>query len=255
MPATRSRPRRAATWHLCHRSARAVTGSRKAIEACRHAERYHAVPVLGHRQRCMDALRMSQQSLRVLADETGGFAAINRNDFAERVRARRSREQHVLRPRLLPDQRPPRRPVPAHRGAREAPRDAGAARRGYVAPRGRAPSTRPPAGVDALDAAGRRPRSSSPHADRPASPDAFRGRVQGHRTERHRRDCSGDARRRIRVRGEGRHVLRPGSRWCCHRSTQRGTVRAGERHVLTLEISAATRGSRARARPSRCLAK
>jgi VWFA-related protein len=89
------------------------------------------------------ALRLSQQSLQVLADETGGFAAVNRNDlsgaFARIVRENSvyyvlgyypSNEQRDGRFRTL-DVRVKRPGLQVR------------ARRGYVAPRGRAPAAKP----------------------------------------------------------------------------------------------------------------
>ena len=99
----------------------------------------------------LDSVRLSQQSLQVLANETGGFAAINRNDFAGAFDAYRAREQHVLHARLLSDQRPARRPVPPDRSAREASRPAGA-----LATRLRGAAR---TGAESAGAAGRRTRS------------------------------------------------------------------------------------------------
>ena len=81
-------------------------------------------------QSFQDSLRISQDSLRSLSEETGGFAAVNQNDFSERLPARRPGQQLVLRPRLLPEERSPRRPVQAHRGQGQAARP-----RSPVAPR------------------------------------------------------------------------------------------------------------------------
>ena len=47
-------------------------------------------------------IRLSQDSLRTLAEETGGFAAVNQNTLGLGLRAHRRREQPVLRARLLP---------------------------------------------------------------------------------------------------------------------------------------------------------
>ena len=70
----------------------------------------------------LNEVRLGQDSLRVLSDETGGFAVVNNNDFARRVPAPGRREQLVLRARLLPGQRSARRPVPQDRGARQPAR-------------------------------------------------------------------------------------------------------------------------------------
>lgn len=89
-----------------------------------------------------DSLRLSQESLRVLAAETGGFAAVNRNDFAEAF-ARLVRENstyYVLG--YYPanerrDGRFRRLEVRVNRPGVQV-----RSRRGYVAPRGRAPEAR-----------------------------------------------------------------------------------------------------------------
>ncbi|MBM3821054.1 MAG: VWA domain-containing protein, partial [Acidimicrobiia bacterium] len=86
-----------------------------------------------------DTLRLSQESLRVLAAETGGFAAVNRNDFADAF-ARLVRENstyYVLG--FYPanerrDGRFRRIEVRVNRPGAQV-----RSRRGYVAPRGRAP--------------------------------------------------------------------------------------------------------------------
>ena len=99
-----------------------------------------------------DSLRLSQQSLQVLAEQTGGFAAINRNDFAgafARV-VRENSSYYVLGYYPTNDRRDGR-----FRRIEVRVRRPGLqvrARRGYVAPRGRAPNTRPPANATALDA-------------------------------------------------------------------------------------------------------
>jgi len=90
-----------------------------------------------------DSLRRSQQSLQVLAEETGGFAAVNRNDlsgaFARIVRENST--YYVLG--YYPsnerrDGRFRRLEVRVKRPGLQV-----RARRGYVAPRGRAPEVRP----------------------------------------------------------------------------------------------------------------
>ena len=68
-----------------------------------------------------------QDSLRVLAANTGGFAVVNRNDMTG-VRPHRRREQQLLRARLLRDQRAARRPLPQARGAASSVPGCGCAR-------------------------------------------------------------------------------------------------------------------------------
>ena len=93
--------------------------------------------------RMQDSLRLSQQSLKVLAEETGGFAAVNRNDlsgaFARIVRENSS--YYVLGYYPSNDRRDGRFRRLEVRVTR--PGLQVRARRGYVAPRGRAPEQRP----------------------------------------------------------------------------------------------------------------
>ncbi|MBI4265939.1 MAG: VWA domain-containing protein [Acidobacteria bacterium] len=97
-----------------------------------------------------DGLRLSQLSLTVLAAETGGFAAVNRNDFADAF-ARVVRENstyYVLG--YYPanerrDGRFRRLEVRVKRPGLQV-----RSRRGYVAPRGRAPETRADAAAAAV---------------------------------------------------------------------------------------------------------
>jgi VWFA-related protein len=94
-----------------------------------------------------DTLRLSQESLRVLSAETGGFAAVNRNDFADAF-ARLVRENstyYVLG--FYPanerrDGRFRRIDVRVTRPGAQV-----RSRRGYVAPRGRAPEPARSAGA------------------------------------------------------------------------------------------------------------
>ena len=98
--------------------------------------------------RLQDSLRISQQSLQVLADETGGFAAVNRNDFAgafARV-VRENSTYYVLGYYPANDRRDGRfrrLEVRVKRPGLQV-----RARRGYVAPRGRAPQPTPAVAAD-----------------------------------------------------------------------------------------------------------
>ena len=90
-----------------------------------------------------NSLRLSQQSLQVLADETGGFAAVNRNDLSEAF-ARIVRENstyYVLGFYPSNERRDGRFRKLEVRVKR--PGVQVRARRGYIAPRGRAPEQKP----------------------------------------------------------------------------------------------------------------
>jgi hypothetical protein len=90
-----------------------------------------------------DSLRTSQQSLQVLADETGGFAAVNRNDLSaafDRI-VRENSAYYVLGYYPSNDRRDGRFRKLEVRVTR--PGLQVRARRGYVAPRGRAPAPKP----------------------------------------------------------------------------------------------------------------
>ena len=98
--------------------------------------------------RLQDSLRISQQSLQVLANETGGFAFVNRNDIAsafDRV-VRENSAYYVLGYNPSNDRRDGRFRKLEVRVKR--PGLQVRARRGYVAPRGRAPQ---PTAVVATD--------------------------------------------------------------------------------------------------------
>ena len=126
-----------------------------------------------------EEVRRQHDSLRVLSDETGGFASINSNDFAAAFDRIQHDNSSVLRARLLPGQRAPGRPVPEDRGQGEP-----TGRRGPL-PQGLRRATRKagrdPAGRrhgrDAADPA--RP-AGQPAADAGASADGHRRAVQGH---------------------------------------------------------------------------
>jgi VWFA-related protein len=93
----------------------------------------------------MDELRLAQDSLRTLSDETGGFAAVNRNDFNgafERV-VRDNSTYYVLGYYSSNDRRDGRfRKIEVHV---RRPGLQVRSRRGYQAPRGRTPETKPAA--------------------------------------------------------------------------------------------------------------
>ena len=48
-----------------------------------------------------DERRLAVDSLKTLAEETGGFAAVESNDYSAGLRSDRPREQQLLRARLL----------------------------------------------------------------------------------------------------------------------------------------------------------
>ena len=86
-------------------------------------------------------VRLSQDSLRVLSDETGGFAVVNRNDFAtayERIVDDNS-SYYVLA--YYPPSDEARRQVPQDRRPRARARVSPcASRKGYASPKGKAPA-------------------------------------------------------------------------------------------------------------------
>ena len=137
--------------HLQRRSARRsppgwTTRSRSAAFPATTARSADAV--------LQDELRLAQDSLRVLSEETGGFAVVNQNDFRNALLADPRGQQQLLRARLLPDQREARRPVPQHPGQGDKPglegpraprlRGAAAGEEGQPAQGGRRESRRRP---------------------------------------------------------------------------------------------------------------
>ena len=101
-----------------------------------------------------DALRLSQESLRVLAAETGGFAAVNRNDFGDAFAriVRENSSYYVLGYYSSNERRDGRYRKLEMRVKR--PGLQVRSRRGYVEPRGRAPEARGATpGVNPLTAA------------------------------------------------------------------------------------------------------
>jgi VWFA-related protein len=98
--------------------------------------------------RLQQSLRIAQQSLQTLADETGGFAFVNRNDIAgafQRV-VRENSSYYVLGYNPTNDRRDGRfrrLQVQVKRPGLQV-----RARRGYIAPRGRAPQPTPTVAAD-----------------------------------------------------------------------------------------------------------
>ena len=188
-----------------------------------------------------DSLRRSQQSLQVLADETGGFAAVNRNDLSSAF-ARIVRENstyYVLG--YYPsnerrDGRFRRLEVRVTRPGLQV-----RARRGYVAPRGRAPEVRPavvaaeggtlsPAATNALNSpipTGGIPLSLFAAAYKGTAPNASVALALEMRADDFMfAERNGAFNNRVEVVFSSVDTA--------------GTVRAGNRHVLTLELKPET---------------
>jgi len=184
------------------------------------------------------SLRLSQQSLQVLADQTGGFAAINRNDFAgafERV-VRENSAYYVLGYYPTNDRRDGRFRRIEVRVKR--PGLQVRSRRGYVAPRGRAPNTRPPAGATPLDTAmGSAMNSPIPVTGIPLTMSAapFKGAAP-----------NASVAIALEMRAEAFRFTEKGStlldrvQVAFSAVDAAGTIRPGNKHVLTMEMSAAT---------------
>ena len=188
-----------------------------------------------------NSLVLSQQSLQVLANETGGFAAVNRNDLSEAF-ARIVRENsvyYVLGYYPSNEQRDGRFRTLDVRVKR--PGLQVRARRGYVAPRGRAPAAKPvvtasngdamsPAAVSALNSP--IPLSGIPltmfaAAYKGAAPNAavalsLELRLDGLNFE----ERNGTFNNRLEV--------------VFSSVDQGGTIRPGSRHVVTLELKPET---------------
>jgi VWFA-related protein len=95
-------------------------------------------------------VRLSQDSLRVLGDETGGFAAVNRNDFSDAFQriVDDNSSYYVMGYYSTNDRRDGRfRKIEVRVANR--PGLTVRARKGYVAPRGRAPESKTTAGPNA----------------------------------------------------------------------------------------------------------
>ena len=185
----------------------------------------------------LDSQRLAQQSLQVLADETGGFAAVNRNDLAgafERV-VRENSTYYVLGYNTTNDRRDGRFRRIEVRVKR--PGLQVRSRRGYVAPRGRAPNTRP-AGGDPLDAAvGTALNSPVPTTGIPltVSAAAFKGTAP-----------NASVALSVEMRADGFTFAEKNGmlfdRVVVAFSTLdgKGVVRPGQKHVLTMEMTPAT---------------
>ncbi|MBI3046914.1 MAG: VWA domain-containing protein [Acidobacteria bacterium] len=185
-----------------------------------------------------DSLRLSQQSLQVLAEQTGGFAAINRNDFAgafERV-VRENSTYYVLGYYPTNDRRDGRFRRIEVRVKR--PGLQVRARRGYVAPRGRAPNTRPPASATPLDTAtGSALNSPIPVPGIPLSfaASAYKGTAP-----------NASVALVLEMRADAFRFTEKGNTWLDRVQVAfsavdaGGTIRPGNKHVLGMEMSAAT---------------
>ena len=128
-------------------------------------------------------LRLSQQSLRVLAADTGGFAAVNQNDFNsafDRI-VRENSSYYLLGYYPTNDKRDGR--FRKLRGEREgAPEWKVQARSGYVAPRA-ARRRRRRRRRTAPRSTRRSPRPSAARCRSPAADESIRRAVQGHGAE------------------------------------------------------------------------
>jgi VWFA-related protein len=186
----------------------------------------------------LDSLRLSQQSLQVLANETGGFAAINRNDFAgafERV-VRENSAYYMLG--YYPtnerrDGRFRRIEVRVKRPGLQV-----RSRRGYVAPRGRAPNPRVAAAANPLDAAiGTAMNSPIPTTGIPLSVSAaaYKGAAPNASVAL-AIEMRADAFRFAEKNG----MLTDRVHVAFSSVDAKGTIRPGPKHVLTMEMSAAT---------------
>ena len=184
----------------------------------------------------LDSLRLSQQSLQVLANETGGFAAINRNDFAGAFeRVVRENSATCLG---LSDQRTPGRPVPPHRGARQAAGFAGAVAARLRSAAWGAPNPRVAAAANPLDAAiGTAMNSPIPTTGIPLSVSAaaYKGAAPNASVAL-AIEMRADAFRFAEKNG----MLTDRVHVAFSSVDAKGTIRPGPKHVLTMEMSAAT---------------
>ncbi|MBI4886500.1 MAG: VWA domain-containing protein [Acidobacteria bacterium] len=201
----------------------------------------------------MNSLRLSQQSLQVLASETGGFAAINRNDFAGAfARVVRENSSYYMLGYYPTNERRDGRfrriEVRVRRPGLQV-----RSRRGYVAPRGRAPDTRAAAGAAAanrLDAAvGSALNSPLPLTTLPLSVSAapFRGTAP-----------NASVAIAVEMRADAFAFTEKNGTYLDRVQVAfssldaKGTVRPGLKHVLGMEMSAAT-AALARARGFRVI--
>ena len=72
-------------------------------------------------QALLGEMRLTQDSLRTLAESTGGFAAVDTNSFADAFEPHHRSQQPVLLDRIHAASPPARRTFPPHRGQGEAP--------------------------------------------------------------------------------------------------------------------------------------
>lgn len=188
-----------------------------------------------------NSLRISQQSLQVLADETGGFAAVNRNDLSEAFTriVRENSAYYVLGYYPANERRDGRFRRLEVRVTR--PGLQVRARRGYVAPRGRAPEAKP--AVTAADGGTMSPAATSalnspiPTAGIPLSlfAAAYKGMAP---------NASVALALEIRA-GQLSFTERNGTfnnrlEVVFSSVDEGGTIRGGSRHVLTLELKPET---------------
>jgi hypothetical protein len=185
-----------------------------------------------------DSLRLSQQSLQVLANETGGFAAINRNDFAsafERV-VRENSSYYMLGYYPSNERRDGRFRKIEVRVKR--PGLQVRSRRGYVAPRGRAPNARPTTAANPLDAAvGTALNSPIPTTGIPLS--VFAAPYKGaapNASVALAVEMRADAFRFAEKNG----MFMDRVQLAFSSVDAKGAIRPGQKHVLTMEMSAAT---------------
>ena len=231
----RSSPRRRAPTSASTRSTRAAS-RRSATRPSRSPAAFPADPQLNlSLQSFNDALRLSQDSLRSLSEETGGFAAVNRNDFSDafsRV-VKDSSSYYVLGYYPKNDRRDGRFrkiEVKVKRPGLEV-----RSRRGYTAPRGKAPT---PPKVPAGDKTSPQVREALDSPLPLPAPDAERlcRAVQGHRAEHRRGRHHRGGRQRLRRSRRRTASCSPTTRCRPSPSTQRGKIRGGDRSVVNFAL-------------------